>query len=323
MKTLLTPPLRLPLLLLAPFLVTSFSASPLGGGSGGSGSGIGLDRFRATCPADPSCIRQFDAKLVEETENEKDSSSSTSASSSIWVAVYRSNNNQPSVFVRDEFLYAMKTATGTDATDASAVNASNSAPINDKLQTPMSLETPVAVAQLRPSSDFDDQPHIVVLDAMRCGLRKEEMNEACDGGSEFIEALSVGVDSLLLYHLQQQRQQQQKQDSDDDKTILFEGAIRTKATLFNHQLLEDRGFAPVEALSKDMATHVSAYDACLQQYATRSVETSLPAGARDRALQIVSLLGQLDRNQQQQQGAALNDEDEDDYDPWANIKMQL
>ena len=60
----------------------------------------------------------------------------------------------------------------------------------------------------------------------------------------------------------------------------------------------------------------------------------MSTGTRDRALQIVALLGRLDpdvqRNVQQEQkqqastnSFGQNDADEDDYDPWANINLGL
>ena len=146
------------------------------------------------------------------------------------------------------------------------------------LETP--LIKPVAVARLRPSSDFEGK---FLLDQMRCSLKKEDLDESCDGGSEFLEAISVAIDSLLLHHLQQQQK--------EDESGFFEGSIRTKATLFCHQLLEDRGFAPVQSLSKDMASHCSSYQDCLQQFAARAAAPNIQPGARDRALAILGLLG--------------------------------
>lgn len=282
---------------------------------------IALDRFHVTCPADPSCIQQFDPKLpipVDGTLNREVTTTSGTASGStgIWAAVYRSNQNQPSVLVRDEFFHAMR-----DATSGPALTESSGALGNtwaEKLQTPMAQQIPVAVAQLRPSSDFKNT---WILDSLRCALKKEDMDETCDGGSEFLEALSVGIDSLLLYHLKQLQQQQQQ-----PSTLVFEGSIRTKATLFSHRLLEDRGFLPVETLSKDMATHVSNLDTCLQKYAQRSVDTRLNPGARDRALQIVAWLGRMDRPVTTMMDKDVNSEnnkDIDDNDPWANIKMRI
>ena len=80
-----------------------------------------------------------------------------------------------------------------------------------------------------------------------------------------------------------------------------------------------------------MATHISKYESCLQRYATRSVpstdpkddDTSMAAGSRDRALQIVALLGQLDPEVQRQAAEKQNGNNNDDeYDPWANINLR-
>ena len=128
-------------------------------------AGIFLDRFRPSCPADVSSIRQFDPSLVA-TESPED----------VWVAVYRSNNNKPSVFVRDEFFHAMNAATTGD--DSQQQSSSSSKPKGfarqqqvdtSKISTPMALEKPVAVARLRPSLDFDKK---WVLDSLRCLLKK-------------------------------------------------------------------------------------------------------------------------------------------------------
>jgi hypothetical protein len=88
----------------------------------------------------------------------------------------------------------------------------------------------------------------------------------------------------------------------------------------------------VEELSKDMATHISKYESCLQRYATRSVpstdpeddnDTSMAAGSRDRALQIAALLGQLDPDVQRRAAEKQNGNNGDDeYDPWANINLR-
>lgn len=284
----------------------SFSAPPPSSSSSSAGGGgfFKLDRFSPSCPADESCIRQFDPNLIDANDN------------GIWVAVYRSNNNKPSVFVRDEFFSAMSEATNTDA-------SSNRSPQDQvdssKISTPMALEKPVAVARLIPSADYESK---WVLDSMRCLLKKEDQDDTCDGGSEFVEALSVCVDSLLLHHLK---------ENTNTAGSAFEGYIRTKATLYSNKILEERGFSPVEELSKDFATHISQYDACMESYALRTASTNLNPGARDRALQMVSLLGKLDEELERQaqrkddtKSAANNDaDDEDDYDPWANVKMQI
>ena len=311
-----------------------------------------LNRFRVSCPADVSCIRRFDPNLlVDETqggatvgdgkmiENED--------SDTLWVAVYRSSNNKPSIFVRDDFFQAMDDATSLATTSANTdtPTSANSQPPEGLESLPASLqqEKPVAVARLIQSKDFDSS---WVLDNMRCSLRKEDIDESCDGGSEFVEAISICVDALLLQHLQQNvasqklQQESNDDDGDDDNTSVlpppvFEGVIRTKATIHSSKLLEARGFEPVEELSKDMATHVSAYDACMENYAKRTVSTvSKNPGTRDRALQMVSLLGKLDRDYEMDAAAAIKrqgrnamddgDDEGDECDPWAGFsKLNL
>jgi hypothetical protein len=277
-----------------------------------------LDRFRATCPAHPSCIGQFDPLLVSEVAD--------SQQQHVWVAVYRSSTSQsnaPSVFVRDEFFQAMTDAT-TTATTTTTTTTTSETTVVAGLEAPppaaassllLQREKPVAIARLRPS---DDYAATWILDTMRCSLRKEEQDEACDGGSEYLEALAVGVDSLLLHYLRENVSPPRKTAA--IVAPVFEGAIRTKATLFSGKILEARGLQPVETLSKDMATHVSAYDSCLNFYAQRTVATttttattttvlsssssSSSSSKTSVALQIVSLLGQLDREDELQKAAA-------------------
>ena len=98
---------------------------------------------------------------------------------------------------------------------------------------------------------------------------------------EFTEALGVCVDSLLLHFLQQT---QQNNLLSFDFDFVFDGTIWTKVTLFSNKLVETREWEPVEELSKDMATHVSRYDACLQSFAERSAMSTTNPGARDPAL---------------------------------------
>jgi hypothetical protein len=280
-----------------------------------------LDRFRATCPAHPSCIGQFDPQLVSEVAD------SQQQQQHVWVAVYRSstsqtNNNKPSVFVRDEFFQAMTDATTTATTTTTTTTTFSETTVMAGLEAPPAAdspslllqgEKPVAIARLRPSDDFEAT---WILDTMRCSLRKEEQDETCDGGSEYLEALAVGVDSLLLHYLRETVPTPQKTAAVVAAPI-FEGAIRTKATLFSGKILEARGLQPVETLSKDMATHVSAYDSCLNFYAHRTVATTTSATTATTAtalsssssktsvaLQIVSLLGQLDREDELQKAAA-------------------
>ena len=91
------------------FCLVSTSADAL---SSPEASGFSLDRFRPSCPADPSCIHQFDPSLT-----------STDSPEAIWVAVYRSNNNKPSVFVRDEFFHSMNAATSGEDLQQQSVSS--------------------------------------------------------------------------------------------------------------------------------------------------------------------------------------------------------
>jgi hypothetical protein len=267
----------------------------------------------------PQSIRQFDPSLSIDDDDKKDKEDSA-----VWVAVFRTSNNAPSVFVKDDFLNAMRLATGGITETLSSASKATS-PTNDdddmsapKLQVTKSGPTPVAVARLCPSRAF---PGTWALDNMRCSLKKETTDDSCEGGSEHKEALSVAMDALLLYYL--------------GNGHPWDGAIRTKATLVGASLLEERGFQPVDALSKDMATHVSSLDASMEKYAEKYVETmsstSKNQGARDRANEMLSKLGRLDREadlmaaklRQQMASTASDGNDNDDYDPWASVKQYL
>lgn len=289
------------------------------------------DRFKSICPADISSIHRFDPYLVNNNNNEEEDGGSS------WVAIYRSNNNLPSVLIKDDFLNAMKIATTVQGSDSYSTNTSiRSKTSSSDIQTTISSNTdidslttttefnkdnnkdgsgvqaltPVAVAKLSPSSDF---PGRWTMESMRCSLKKEDSNNSCDGGSEHTEALSICIDELILHHLKMGRR--------------FDGAIRTKATLVSGTLLEERGFREVTKLSKDMATHLSSVDACMEKYAERVVTTLAKSpGARDRALEIVSYLGQLDSKAEKKETATEEKEEEDgdsDYDPWAPMKRFL
>jgi hypothetical protein len=247
-----------------------------------------LDRFRCTCPADPSSIRRFGASIQEDTPD------------STWAAVYRSNNNKPSILIKDEFFHAMRAATGE------TISLGSSIQVSKDLETPLQQETPVAIARLHPSPEY---PGTWVLDKIQSCLKKEDANEECDGGSEHAEALSVAVDALLLHHLQH--------------NSCFEQAIRGKGTLVSGVLLEERGFQQVEKLCRDMATHVSSLDACMERYADRVVSTK-HLGARSVALQILSELGRLNREvdlHASRQRQEMNGEKDDENDPWAGMKQ--
>lgn len=294
------------------------------------------DRFRASCPADLSSISQFDPLLVSTTndddgDNEKD----------VWVAVFRSSNNLPSVLIKDDFMNAMRIATTvqTDGVTGSGNgfgnrnsngNMSQSTQIDDgklagkiensigeKKDSSLSttsvdsgsgvkVQTPVAVAKLSPSSDFEN---VYTLESMRCSLKKENTDDSCDGQSEHAEAISICIDELILNYLRNGNR--------------FDKSIRTKATLVSGKLLSTRGFQDVEDLGCDMATHVSSLKESLNMYASRAVETvSMSPGARDRALQILSFLGReeiVEDSEDQNNDGENGGSSQQDYDPWANM----
>jgi len=320
-----------------------------------------FDRFRPECPANPQSIRRYDPALLA-SEGDRDGS--------VWVAVFRSSNNKPTVFVRDEFFNAMRLATGGDASssaskaapheqleissknsDSSTTSGKGFAAADPKSKESSSdnmvaapkggtaaSQTPVAVARLVPSSG-DDFPGTWTLDNMRCSLKKESTDDACEGGSEHKEALSVAIDALLLHYLSKTvttSSSQKKSNNSQQPEYFFDGALRTKATLVGASLLEERGFQPVQELSKDMATHISSLDGSIEKYAAKYVETVAAKyqGARDRAEQILGLLGRLDReadlaaSKQRQQSSSSssvdgNSDDDGDagYDPWASFKQ--
>ena len=340
--------------------VIAFSTPSPNNGSGNNNAGTIFtlfDRFRPECPANPQSIQTYDPSLLPQDETIADGGDP----SPVWVAVFRTSNNAPSVFVKDEFLNAMRLATGglselpsssavpndqietvssrktsrtsgkgfgtsqnankdKDNVDSQASESASTSAGQDSVSAPLLPNTaPVAVARLCPSPDF---PGTWTLDNMRCSLKKEDQDEACEGGSEHKEALSVAVDALLLHYL---NTQDDDNDDSDNHPRHFEGAIRSKATLVGASLLEERGFQPVQALSKDMATHISSLDSSMEKYAEKYVEsmTTKNQGARDRAEKILSLLGRLDRDRDLKAGAATDDEgdDDDDYDPWASMKQ--
>ena len=272
-----------------------------------------FDRFRVTCPADVDCIRSFDPSLIDSDSDDV-----------VWAAVHRSSNNMPSVLVKDEFLHAMRSATGAINVGVDRESTENGPDTSmGSLETHLQQNQPVAVARLRPS---DDVEHCHVMDSMRCILKKENMDESCDGGSEHNEAISVAIDALLHHYLKKASSKLATDAAANSDAPLFEGTIRTKATLFSSKLLEDRGFAPVTNLQKDMASHISSLDACLEKFAERSVSSvAKNPASRQRALEIVSMLGRLDRDQELVRAKRLQDlwEDKDgsdEVDPWAGMK---
>jgi len=193
---------------------------------------------------------------------------------------------------------AMRSATTPSAAAVASLNTTH-------LESPLPLQSPVAIARLLRNEDES-----YVLDCLRCSLRKEKMDASCDGGSEHCEALSVAIDALVEHYCTHH--------------TAFDGIIRTKATLMSAPLLEARGFVPVTKLSLDMASHTSCLDACLSEYAKRSVSTSLGPAARESAMSIVSRLGMLDRDAdvlRSQESSAEDDESDPTGDPWAGMKQ--
>lgn len=261
------------------------------------------DRFKANCPADLASIAQFDPSLVTDGDINDGSNKE-----SVWVAVFRSNNNLPSVLIKDDFMNAMRIATSVQSNESSdgttrSTQVKDSSLIGQIDATGgVKARTPVAVAKLSPSSDDN---HKYILDTMRCSLKKEDTDESCDGQSEHAEAISICIDELILNHLRSGNQ--------------FDKSIRTKATLVSGKLLDTRGFQEVTELSRDMATHVSSLEHSLAKYVERAVETvSRSPGARDRALQILSYLGKQEINESAESD---NKGDEEEYDPWANVNF--
>ncbi|KAL7479165.1 hypothetical protein ACHAW6_004909 [Cyclotella cf. meneghiniana] len=274
---------------------------------------VSFDRFRASCPEDINAIQNFDKTLITDdaTDNED-----------VWVAVYRSNNNLPNVFVRDAFFDAMKTSTTVQEGDSqSIVSTSSTSIVGTGVIVSSGAETsakPVAVARLTKSVDTN----ISIIDSMRCTLKKEDTNPDCDGGSEHAEAIGVCIDELVLYFLQKYMVSHSSQDND----VRFDGGIRFRGTLVSGKLLEARGFREVSVLSSDMHSHESDYLGALTKYADRSAskETAKNPGSRERALKIVSYLGRIDREDEIKRDEDKNDNNDDnDFDPWASVKRYI
>ena len=332
--------------------------------SSGDSPTAGFDRFRAECPASPASIALFNPSLVGPAGDDERGEDGGET----FVAVYRSANNLPSVIMRDDLFASMRIATTTATTATTAVSepadgietkasngssSSSSSGSNNKkdnsesaAQGSSGVEAPVplAVGRLRPSPDFEGS---FVIDDLRCSLKKEDTNPDCDGGSEHTEALGVCIDELILHRLRLATactSISKKGDGGGDGPAAttapasasaggasFDGALRCKATLVSSPLLCDRGFEEIDEfpLPSDMATHVSGLDSCMERFADRVVGAGAKnIGARERALKILSLLGQLNREegkkakQKKQEGEKGNNESGDDeYDPWANVNL--
>lgn len=273
---------------------------------------VTFDRFKSSCPADIDAIRKFDPTLISD-ENNDDT----------WVAVFRSSNNLPSVFVRDAFFDAMTQSTTNQDGDAETIVSSRSSVGSGVIstQTGGAQAKPVAVARLSPSSST---PNVYIIDSMRCTLKKENTDLDCDGGSEHTEAIGVCIDELVLSYLQKNIG-----DNPNNEEVKFDGGVRFRGTLVSGKLLEARGFREVNALSSDMHSHESDFDGALKRYAERSTskEVAKNPGARDRALKIVSYLAKIDREEELRGkiGDDSNDKGDDDadFDPWSSVKRYL
>ena len=280
---------------------------------------IGADRFTAICPAAPETISKFDSSLI----NDDDRSNNNNDT---WVAVYRSKNNLPSVFVRDSFFDAMSVATTAQDGDSQTLVSSSTKQEGVGVISSSNLqsEKPVAVARLTASKDGEK---VSIIDSMRCTLKKENTNPDCDGGSEHCEAIGVCIDELVISYLQSLLEADSTAAVDDEDTLHFDGGIRFRGTLFSGKLLEARGFREATQLSADMHSHESDFDGALTSYAERSTSTDISKshGARDRSLKIVSLLSKLDREEDKKVEAdeEQGNEEDSDYDPWASVKRYL
>jgi len=294
-----------------------------------------FDRFRPQCPADPASIRQFAPSLIpDDEEAEAEAWEEKHQDDDVWVAVFRSHNNAPSVLVKDEFLHAMRSATDTGISHKPSATSNNP---GISVSTPASNSAadtaPVAVARLRRTTmssatmsnrdgdDDDAHSDFFILDSMRCILKKETTDAACDGGSEHTEALATAIDALLVHYLEQIQGQR--------KSNRFEGILRAKGTLVASPILEDRGFREVTELSRDMTTHTSSLDDSLERYAARSLLPSCGPQARQRAIQIVSNLGRIDRAAdfdgarqaiRQRENDDGDGDNPNDVDPWSAMK---
>ena len=136
---------------------------------------------------------------------------------------------------------------------------------------------------------------------------------------EHAEAISLCIDTLFIYYLIQQISNQKQQHQ--------KAELQCESTLIS-PLVESRGFTPIKKLIKDMTTHcIDNYDLCMEMYsnkvASSSIDQELSPMSRMNALDILSLLGQLDYdNDDETEEETKNDdngnEEKSDYDPWAS-----
>ena len=111
---------------------------------------------------------------------------------------------------------------------------------------------------------------------MRCILKKENIDEDCDGGSEHVEAIGVCIDELVLAYLRRYLESEESGAGGEEKDrMTFHRGIHFRGTLVSGQLLDSRGFLEVTELSLDMHSHESDFDGALAKYADRSMSKEL------------------------------------------------
>ena len=341
-------------------------ASAFSSSSGGSPT-AGFDRFRAECPASPASIALFDPSLVGpggDDERGQDGSGETfvavyrSANNlpsvimrdELFASMRIATTTASAAVSEPADGIETKASDGGNSSGSSSSSSNNNKNDNAEstAQGSKGVEAPVplAVGRLRPSPDFEGS---FVIDDLRCSLKKEDTNPDCDGGSEHTEALGVCIDELILHRLRLATAGNGKKGNGDGDGpaattaaapasasasaggASFDGALRCKATLVSSPLLCDRGFEEIDEfpLPSDMATHVSGLDSCMERYADRVVGAGAKnIGARERALKILSRLGQLNREEEkkakkkkQEEEKGNNESGDDEYDPWANVNL--
>ena len=137
-----------------------------GGGEGGGSSTFTLfDRFRPECPANPQSIHSFDPSLWQQQQEPRAAAKSKTTAAEeepIWVAVFRTSNNAPSVFVKDEFLNAMRLATGGLSELPVSTTTSNN-PHHDDEDKIESLESLVALFQSLENAQLEELECFVLV----------------------------------------------------------------------------------------------------------------------------------------------------------------
>jgi len=152
-----------------------------------------LDRFRSVFlvgTESKAAITEFDDVLWSSLYDNNDNESNEKED--LWVAVYRSNNNKPSVIVRDDFFRAMNDATTasddagktTDSDDADTKDSNNNIStvssaasfLSDTMPSMLQVPStkPVAIARLQKSDNNDNDDNVYLLGHLRCSLKKED-----------------------------------------------------------------------------------------------------------------------------------------------------